>query len=463
MNAPIIWIGLPAMTALVLWLFRKRIMLTAGIAAGVSLILVLFAWRIPIGFIINLGPFTMEISPSLLILGRQFILSDNDRGILMFLYSFGAFWLFGAGIAGATKNFIPIAMGLVSLSVAALAVEPFLYAALIVEIMVLGSIPILIIPGQMVGQGVLRYLLVQTLALPFILLAGWASARVDINPANDRLLVEAVILLGLGLAFWLAVFPFNTWLPILMEEGYIYSTGFLLSLLQCVALFLVLSYINSFAWLRDFPLLGEAFFVIGTLMVFTSGVWVIFQNDLRRIFGYNVILESGLSILALGLGAVAGPKILVSFLLSRTLSFGLWVLALTIFSQSGQPDFDNIRGKLNSKPITSLGLIVAMFSIAGLPLLGGFPVRQALLETMGMNHVRVLPWVFVGMVGFVFSGLRVVAALGRSDETSLPTKESFVVSGMIIVSITALLVIGVFPNWVLPILFKLLLAFENLG
>jgi NADH-quinone oxidoreductase subunit N len=463
MNAPLIWIGLPACAAVCLWFTSQRRMLTTGLASGFCLLFAFLAWRIPIGSIINLGFFSLEIAPNFVILGRQFVLSNNDRGILIFLFSFGAFWFFGAGIGTVHRLFIPTGMGLVSLSVSALAVEPFLYAALVVEVMVLVSIPMLVVPGQRVGQGVLRYLIFQTLALPFVLLAGWAVAGVDANPANDKLLIQAVVLLGLGLAFWLAVFPFHTWLPILMEETHSYANGFLISLLQCVALLLVLKFLDSFTWLRNYLLLREAFLVTGTIMVFTSGVWAIFQTDLRRIFSYGVILESGLSLLALGSGTSTGPKILVALFLSRTLAFGLWILAITIFSRSGRPDFTTIRGKLKTMPLTSLALIVGVFSTAGLPVLGGFPVRLALIETLGIENSGLLPWVFLGMIGFLFSGVRVMAALARSDDMIWQTNDSWLEGGLIIISIIGLLVIGVFPNWLLPIVIKLLQAFENLG
>ena len=103
---------------------------------------------------------------------------------------------------------------------AARAVEPFLFGAVRVEIAVLVSIPMLVPPGTRPGRGVLRYLIFQTLALPVILLAGWAFNIVQIYPENQAALARASIFLGLGFAFWLGVFPFYTWIPMLSEESH---------------------------------------------------------------------------------------------------------------------------------------------------------------------------------------------------------------------------------------------------
>ena len=463
MNAPIIWMGLPACLSVLLWFTGQRRALTSGLGSGICLFFAALAWQVPIGTIIRLGFINFEISPNLFVLGRQFVISNNDRGIIIFLFIFGAFWFFGAGLAGLNRLFIPTGMALLSLSIAALSVEPFLYAALIVEIMVLISIPMLVIPGQRVGHGQLRFIIFQTLALPFILLAGWATAGVDSNPADEKLLLQAVILLGLGMAFWLAVFPFHSWLPLMMEETNPYSNVFLLSLLQSVAIFLLLKFLDSFAWLRNYTILGNAFLLIGTIMVLTSGIWAVFQTDIRRIIGYGFTFESGLSLLALGSGIPAGAKILIALFLSRILSFGLMALAITIIARSGTVNLKSIRGYLYKLPFSSLALVIGLFSTAGLPVLGGFPARLALLEALGRDNLVYLPWVFFGMTGLFLSGVRVFASLINSETLVWERNEKWLDIGLLVISITGLIIIGIFPNWTFPTLIKLLIAFDNLG
>ena len=176
MSAPLIWIILPLVVSLVLWFQKERHQLVILLAAGLCLLLAFLAWRAPIDSLIQLGPVSFIISSSLTFLGRSFILASSNSAFLILIYLIGAFWLFGAIAAGVPDIFVPLGLALISLLVAALSVQPFLYAALLIEVAVLLSIPMLVPPGKAAGQGVIRYLIFQTLALPFILLAGWAAA-----------------------------------------------------------------------------------------------------------------------------------------------------------------------------------------------------------------------------------------------------------------------------------------------
>ena len=68
------------------------------------------------------------------------------------------------------------------------------------------------------GRGVVRFLIYQTLAMPFILLAGWLLAGVEASPGDLALTAQSAAMLGMGFAFLLAIFPLYNWVPLLIEE-----------------------------------------------------------------------------------------------------------------------------------------------------------------------------------------------------------------------------------------------------
>ena len=59
------------------------------------------------------------------------------------------------------------------LMVASIAVEPFLYAALFIQMAILLAIPLMTSIYEAPSKGITRFLVYQTLAMPFILVAGW--------------------------------------------------------------------------------------------------------------------------------------------------------------------------------------------------------------------------------------------------------------------------------------------------
>jgi formate hydrogenlyase subunit 3/multisubunit Na+/H+ antiporter MnhD subunit len=142
-----------------------------------------------------------------------------------------ALWFGAVPVARCSTSFIPLALGVLSLLTAAIAVQPFLYAALLIEIAVLISIPMLIEPGRTASRGVLRYLTFQTLGIPFILLAGWMLDRIPAGQDQAGFVLRLSLILGMGFGLLLAIFPFYTWLPLLAEESHPYVVSFVFLML----------------------------------------------------------------------------------------------------------------------------------------------------------------------------------------------------------------------------------------
>ena len=129
------------------------------------------AWFMPVGEVIFLGERALKVDESMLVLGREFTIQDADRSFLAMLFFFHAVWVAGSWFARPDDVFIPFTFAMVALLVAALAVEPFLYAALLIEVGVLLAVPLLSPPGKEPGRGVFRFLSFQTFGMPFILFA----------------------------------------------------------------------------------------------------------------------------------------------------------------------------------------------------------------------------------------------------------------------------------------------------
>ena len=453
MSGPIIWVGVPAVAGLVFWFLRKRSGRVALFATGLCLALALAAWLIPFGQALRLGPLSLTVDTTLSFAGRRLILEASDRTFLVFIYFACAFWFAGSQAAGANELFIPFGFGIVALLVAALSVEPFLYAALLVEMAVLVAIPMLAPPGTRIGQGVLRFLIFQTLAMPFILLAGWALAGVETNPSNQTLVILSTVFLALGFAFWLAVFPFYTWIPMLAEQSNPYVSGFIFLMLTTVNLLLGLNFLDRFGWLRASLDVFLVISQIGTLMVVAAGVWAAFQKDLSRLFGYGVIVETGFSMLAIGLGGPVGMQLFSSMLIPRMVGLGLWALSLSILlREAGSTRFEAVRGLAQRMPFAVSGLAVAALTLGGLPLLPVFPVHQLLLEELAKISLMNALWVLLGSGAMLFSTFRALTVLAHGTRLPQVVRENRAQIVLLVSGIAGLLLTGLFPQIFLPML-----------
>ncbi|MEI7848271.1 MAG: proton-conducting transporter membrane subunit [Chloroflexota bacterium] len=465
MNAPTVWIAAPLVFAFSIF-FIPRERWIAYLGSIFALALAGLAYWLPPDTAQRLGSFSLIIDSSLTILGRTISLTGEDQVIIILVYLVAAFWFFGTVATGYARRIVPLGLGIIALLVASLAVQPFLYAALLIEMAVLLSVPLLADPDQKPGRGLIRFLIYQTFAMPFILFAGFLLSGVEAGPADIALISQAALLLGVGFAFLLSIFPLYTWVPMLAEESLPYATGFILMVFPTFSLVFGLYFIDRYSWLRDAPALSEGLRLVGLMIVVSAGLWAAFQRHLGRIFAYAAVAETGLSLLALSLpDQQTGLQIMFYLIVPRALAYGIWTLSLTALKMQ-VPDlmFKNLQGLARQFPLASAGIVLSNLALAGLPLFASFPVRQALWEKLGTQSLPAALWFGIGTLGLWAAALRSMAVLTMAPaDTPWKISESWSQRLLIGIGLAALLIFGLYPQWAQPFLANLPSMFTHLG
>ena len=286
---------------------------------------------------------------------------------------------------------IPFGLIFSAFLLAAVSVEPFLYSALIIEIAVILSIPLIMDVKNKNKKGIIRYLIYQTLAMPFILLSGWFLAGGEINPVNQEQLIQATLLLGLGFFFWLAIFPFHSWVPMVFEETDPINSGYILLLLQTFSFVLIIKYINGFAWLRNYAVFFQALRFLGIVMAVFGSLGFFFQKNIRKMIGYELLHSVGVILISIGLSYSRGVG-LFSFLIgSRLVIFPLLFFSTSCLVQKDENLTVFNFGKIvQGNPIAGAAFIFSMLSLAGMPLTVGFPPLQTIYQFLAIDHKYIL-------------------------------------------------------------------------
>jgi formate hydrogenlyase subunit 3/multisubunit Na+/H+ antiporter MnhD subunit len=465
MSAPLVWIAAPMVFAAIL-LFLPRERWITYLGTLFSALLAFLAFWLPPDSTQRLASFSLRIDSTFSLLGRQISLNASDQVLLILVYGIATFWFFGTLATGAARRIVPLGLMVIALLVASLAVEPFLYAGLLIEIAILISVPLLAEPAQRPGRGLLRFLIYQTLAMPFILSAGFLLSGVDAGPADLVLITQAALMLGLGFAFLLSVFPLYTWVPMLMEESSPYAVGFILLVFPTFSLVFGLSFIDRYSWLRDLGNLQVILRLVGLLMMVSAGLWAAFQRHVGRIFAYAAVAETGLSLLAMSLpDQQAGLQILFYLIVPRALAYGVWMVAITIL-KAHAPDlkFSSLQGRARQFPLAAAAVVLSNLALAGTPLLASFPVRQALWEKLAAQSLPAALLFGVASLGLWISSFRSLAVLTMASEhTHWVSNETWVQRALIGVGLIGLVAFGLFPQWAQPFLANLPSMFEHLG
>ncbi|MCW5839096.1 MAG: hypothetical protein KIT29_04200 [Anaerolineales bacterium] len=411
MSAALLWVLLPVLVGVALLFYRRPDDTPLYLALGLSFILTWIAWQFPIDVVLQLGSVSIEISPTLVFLGRNFTIAENQRLLLTFIYLAETFWLLGSFITRPGRWFPALSLIAVGLFMAALSVQPFLYAALFLAAAVLLWVPLLVPPGSQPGRGIRRALIFLLFSLPFILFTGWLLTGAEGSPGSVTLVLRAGLMLALGFSFLLALFPFHSWMPMLAEEAHPYVLGFLTFFLHSVSLLFLLSFVERYVWLRDNPAVFELLLTVGSLGVFLGGLWAAQQRHLGRLMAYTGMLATGGLLQAIGLGGAAGLPAFFALLLPQ--AWVLWALAAclgVLYRQAPSLQLAELGPALRRHPLLAFTSVTALLALAGLPLLGPFPAHLAIWQGVGRHSVGLLVLTLLGSLGLLAGGLRLLHA-----------------------------------------------------
>jgi len=462
MNAVFIWVVFPLVIAGMLFLFQSQRRLITLIGTGVALALAGLAWAFPVGKVVRLGSWIFEITGQFSVYGRQIILTQGDAPLLALLYLMAAFWFIVSLAAKTPPHFVPLGMAGAAMIVIAISIEPFFYAAFAFELLALLFVILLSVPGHPPSKGVLRFLTFQTLGMLFILFAGWSLDRVDANVIDQVILARSLILMGLGFSLLLGIFPFMTWLPMLASQNTPYITAFVFNLLLTGGMLFGLDFLSRYAWVNEYFDIGGPLRVVGAIMLGVGGGWAILQHNLGRMLGYTMIVGVGSALLTLGIG-LPGSSIYFALLIVQVFALGVWSLSLHfLYSRTHNLDYRAVAGLARRLPFPATGIILAHFSLAGWPLLAGFPLYWALGSQLArLDSFGAAVWLLLGSIGLAIGGFRTLGVLITSPEETpeqAPLKNFPRV--LLILGGLTLIVFGLSPSYLIKIGEYLALAFQ---
>ncbi|MFC2028499.1 proton-conducting transporter membrane subunit [Chloroflexota bacterium] len=464
MNSSIIWIILPAITAILLWFVgSQRLSILLGI--GISIMLSFLALILPIDSLITIFGLTFKISSEMTILGRQLILDTTNQPMLFFLYFSISIWFLCNLVTNSQHKLTPYSLLIVSLLISALVVKPFLYASLLIQIAILISIPLLRNSSTSTGRGIIRFITYQTFSLPFILLSGWLLTGVAASPEDLSLTSQASLMLGLGFIFLLSIFPFNNWIPILAEEVHPLSSAFILWIFPTTGLLFGCYFLDSYAWIRDSFQLSVILQYSGITMVAMGGIWAAFQKNLKRMFAYAMIMETGYSLIAINLREVVGMQLFFDYLVIRTITVFLWTSALSIILKHlSSADFVDIKSLAYKHPFSAMTIIICQLSFVGLPILAGFPNQIVLWGLLSKISLPLTGIFLLAGAGLSMGALRSLAVMLVSPNSdTLVSGENTMQKIFLAIGVLLIIILGLFPMISDPLISKLPLMFSHLN
>ena len=244
----------------------------------------------------NIAGLTINAASPVNVLGRTLAVRSTDQMPLILLFSIAALLFLLGWIVSEDWTYVPVGLGILALLTAGLLIRPFLFAGLaFVAAAALGAI---MAQGERGSQtdGALRYLVVNTLALPAFLGASYVitqASNISDVTAQAAAYVPAVTLLTIGLALIFGAFPLYTWTHQVTKEAPPMAVAFLATVVSGAACFLFLSLAQDFSWFRDSVEMARILKILGIATLVLGGLLGWAQRSFGRVIACGISVEIG--------------------------------------------------------------------------------------------------------------------------------------------------------------------------
>ncbi len=463
MNAPLLIFGGTLAFALAVLLVRREREMPALIAAGGAALLALFVLGVRLDEPFGLLGLPVKITGVWGILGRSFTLADQNRAAIGFLYLAGAFIFGGGWAASPGRYFYTVGLVVLGLLSASLLVQPFLFAAVFLELAAMGMVIMLVTPDHPAVRGGLRLIILYTLAMMAILLAGWTLEAAGLTAGVPESASRATVLLVVGFAVIMAVPPFHVWLPASAPRANPYALTFVIVILQSAGLFFLLRFLDSYVWLRTGVGLMSVVRWTGAIMIVYGGISALAQRNLSSTVAYALLVDFGAVLLAVSSASPSGYQLALGLTGARVVSLAVWALGAQILGTGfGGDTAAHLSGAAYGMPLPAAAALVGALSVAGIPLTAGFPGRWGLLSVLATTRPLAGLALLGGMLAVTLAMLRWIGTFLREPEAGpipVPLRNERILLGT---GIALCVVLGVFPQLLYPWVIQAVGSLTNL-
>jgi len=345
------------------------------------------------------------------------------------------------------------------------------------------SIPIYALTGlarnrRRSAEGAMKYVILGAFSTAFLLF-GIAfiyglTGKTAIAPAllsHDMLgakplLVAGLALFSVGLLFKLGAAPFHVWVPDAYEGAPAPVTAFMSVAVKAAAFGAFIRVLmTAFSGAEFAPIWWKLIWVVALVTLILGNFIAIYQKNVKRMLAYSGIAHSGYILVALtaqgaslsGVGTtigIAGISAILFYLLVYTVTTA-GAFGVVAISARGEEDFETLEdfaGLSTRKPLIAACMAIFLVSLAGVPPFGGFMAKffvfKSAIDTGSTDLIWLAILGIITSMASLYFYLRVLVYMYfREPATARETIEpAWGLNFALFLSVTAVLVLGIFPG-----------------
>ncbi len=281
----------------------------------------------------------------------------------------------------------------------------------------------------------------------------------DVAPliTGSPLQVLAFIFFFAGMAFKISLVPFHLWTADVYEGAPVNVTSYLSVISKAAAVF-IFTIILYTVFYKIAVMWSDLLYVITVLTITVGNLFAMRQQNLKRFLAFSSIAQAGFILLGIIGASQLGMTTVVYFALVYIFSnLGAFGVVGIISNRTGKENIDDYDGLYRTNPNLSLVMMLALFSLAGIPPLAGFFGKFFLFTAAAKQGYYIL--VLVALVNTIISlyyYLLVIKAmlLNSSDQPIARFKSDAYTRIGLLMCVAGMVIIG-FASSIYEVVFNL--------
>lgn len=261
---------------------------------------------------------------------------------------------------------------------------------------------------------------------------------------EQYLLSAGLILIFAAMNFKVSAAPFHFWTPDVYDGAPTVFTSFMATIVKAagfiafISIFQVQSKALGNSWTLLLP-----FVVLCTLLV--GNIVAVFQRSVKRMLAYSSIAQAGFMLFALyGNSDFANEGILLYVTVYSIASIGVFAVLVKMKEYS----LEAFNGLGKTHPLLAFTTTLFLFSLAGIPLTGGFFAKYYMLNAVVVSGAAL--WIVLVAILFaavsVYYYFRIIQAMYFVSGTPAIKEVAPTYGYKLLVLAIILVVLGIFPN-----------------
>lgn len=263
---------------------------------------------------------------------------------------------------------------------------------------------------------------------------------------------EPLVILALGLTlcgflFKLGVFPFHFWAPDAYQGAANQVTAYIAAVSKIAAIAVIARVIAAMGPAN--AALVPVLIVISIISTTLGNLAAIAQQDLKRLLAYSTIAQGGYVMIGL-LSMTPDGYASASFyaLAWVIMKFTVFLVIVKVAHDGSNLTIPQLAGLHRRAPILALALMVAVFSLAGIPPTIGFTGKFLLfIAAVGKGYLFLVLIAMINVVISLYYYLLILKAayLTQPEDDPGPLNVAFPIKAIAIVLILIMVVAGFYP------------------